>query len=143
MCGRARCTLNPNQVAAAAARNSVRTVDTNRYFHLFFLPTSPNPPFCMLLLQSIYNMTQVCDAQWALKVIMPLKLQFVFVKCSFRPSYNVSPGMYVPVALLRRISTGVEGEKEVQPVVHCMKWGLVPSFTNKNEKPDHYRMVGW
>jgi hypothetical protein len=27
------------------------------------------------------------------------------------------------------------------PVVHYMKWGLVPCFTKKNEKPDHFRMV--
>jgi putative SOS response-associated peptidase YedK len=25
-------------------------------------------------------------------------------------------------------------------VIQCMKWGLVPSFTGKNEKPDHFRM---
>lgn len=26
-------------------------------------------------------------------------------------------------------------------VVHCMKWGLIPSFTKKTDKPDHYKMV--
>lgn len=26
-------------------------------------------------------------------------------------------------------------------VVHCMKWGLIPSFTKKTEKPDHHKMV--
>ena len=26
-------------------------------------------------------------------------------------------------------------------VVHCMKWGLIPSFTKKSDKPDHYKMV--
>lgn len=50
--------------------------------------------------------------------------------------------MYVPVALVRRVNSGEDGE-EVEPVVHCMKWGLVPSFTKKNEKPDHYKMVCW
>lgn len=49
--------------------------------------------------------------------------------------------MYVPVAMVRRINSGGDGEKEVEPVVHCMKWGLVPSFSKKTEKPDHYRMV--
>ncbi|KAJ4818904.1 embryonic stem cell-specific 5-hydroxymethylcytosine-binding protein [Rhynchospora pubera] len=95
MCGRARCTLNPNQVAAACGftgdgggRSSVRTVDVNR----------------------------------------------------FQPSYNVSPGRYVPVATVRRVNSGENGGNEVEPVVHCMKWGLVPSFTKKNEKPDHYKM---
>ncbi|KAI3932901.1 hypothetical protein MKX01_031883 [Papaver californicum] len=41
----------------------------------------------------------------------------------YRPSYNVSPGFYVP-----------------ETVLHCMKWGLIPSFTKTTEKPDHYRM---
>jgi hypothetical protein len=44
---------------------------------------------------------------------------------------------------VRRIGSGEDGEKKVEPVVHCMKWGLVPSFTKKNEKPDHYKMVRW
>lgn len=26
-------------------------------------------------------------------------------------------------------------------VIHCMKWGLIPSFTKKTDKPDHYKMV--
>lgn len=52
----------------------------------------------------------------------------------YRPSYNVSPGSYMPV--VRKENTG----NDRQPVVHCMKWGLVPSFTKKNEKPDHFRM---
>jgi len=25
-------------------------------------------------------------------------------------------------------------------VLQCMRWGLIPSFTKKNEKPDHYKM---
>lgn len=28
-----------------------------------------------------------------------------------------------------------------EPVVHCMRWGLVPNFAKKSEKPDFYRMV--
>ncbi|KAH9305082.1 hypothetical protein KI387_009486, partial [Taxus chinensis] len=52
----------------------------------------------------------------------------------YRPSYNVSPGSYMPVVCKKNMSTGTE------PVVHCMKWGLVPSFTKKNEKPDHFPM---
>ncbi|CAA6659839.1 unnamed protein product [Spirodela intermedia] len=46
----------------------------------------------------------------------------------YRPSYNVSPGQ------------GEEGGGESSPVLVCMKWGLVPSFTKKTDKPDHYRM---
>lgn len=54
--------------------------------------------------------------------------------CRFRPSYNVSPGSYMPV--LRSDDGSSDGV-----AVHCMKWGLVPSFTKKGEKPDHFRMV--
>ncbi|RDX93025.1 Embryonic stem cell-specific 5-hydroxymethylcytosine-binding protein [Mucuna pruriens] len=51
-----------------------------------------------------------------------------------RPAYNVSPGSDVPV-VRREDASDSEGY-----VLHCMKWGLIPSFTKKTEKPDHYRM---
>ncbi|CAN6487172.1 unnamed protein product [Victoria cruziana] len=51
----------------------------------------------------------------------------------YRPSYNVSPGTYLPVV---RKEHGANSE----PVLHSMKWGLVPSFTKKTEKPDHFKM---
>ncbi|KAI4356310.1 hypothetical protein L6164_000342 [Bauhinia variegata] len=84
MCGRARCTLRPDDVPRACHRNSdpVRTVNMDRY----------------------------------------------------RPSYNVSPGYNMPV-VRREDASNSDGH-----VLHCMKWGLIPSFTKKNEKPDHYRM---
>ncbi|KAL2336729.1 hypothetical protein Fmac_011175 [Flemingia macrophylla] len=52
----------------------------------------------------------------------------------YKPSYNVSPGSDVPV-VRREDASNCEGY-----VLHCMKWGLIPSFTKKTEKPDHYRM---
>ncbi|XP_020246882.1 putative peptidase YMR114C [Asparagus officinalis] len=64
----------------------------------------------------------------------------------YRPSYNVAPGAYLPVFRLQRspATSSCVGEAAPAPapgpVVHCMKWGLVPSFTKKMEKPDHYRM---
>lgn len=84
MCGRARCSLRPDDIPRACHLNGrrVRHVDMNRY----------------------------------------------------RPSYNVSPGFSVPV-VRREDEANDEGA-----VLHCMKWGLVPSFTKKTEKPDHYRM---
>ncbi|XP_072974273.1 uncharacterized protein [Typha angustifolia] len=87
MCGRARCTLNPDRVARACdlgdgGDDSIQTYQIDRY----------------------------------------------------RPSYNVSPGAYMPVV---RKEKAAGGEKAV---IHCMKWGLVPSFTKKAEKPDHYKM---
>ncbi|OEL17651.1 hypothetical protein BAE44_0021331 [Dichanthelium oligosanthes] len=62
----------------------------------------------------------------------------------FRPSYNVSPGAYLPVGIMRaQPAAGGDGGREdsgAEPVIQCMKWGLVPSFTGKTEKPDHFRM---
>ncbi|GJX27736.1 embryonic stem cell-specific 5-hydroxymethylcytosine-binding protein [Tanacetum coccineum] len=52
----------------------------------------------------------------------------------YRPAYNVAPGSNVPVV---RRDAGPDGQGAV---VQCMKWGLIPSFTKKNEKPDYYRM---
>ncbi|KAM3382520.1 abasic site processing protein YoqW [Capsicum galapagoense] len=84
MCGRARCTLRPDDFPRACHLNGrrVRHIDMNRY----------------------------------------------------QPSYNVSPGFNVPV-VRREDDLNDDGA-----VVHCMKWGLVPSFTKKTEKPDHYKM---
>ncbi|KAF8006808.1 hypothetical protein BT93_K0962 [Corymbia citriodora subsp. variegata] len=52
----------------------------------------------------------------------------------YRPCYNVSPGWNLPVVRREENSDGDDC------VLHCMKWGLIPSFTKKNEKPDHYKM---
>ncbi|KAL6271099.1 hypothetical protein ACE6H2_028010 [Prunus campanulata] len=52
----------------------------------------------------------------------------------FRPLFNASPGSNLPVV---RREDGADGDGVV---VHCMKWGLIPSFTKKTEKPDHYKM---
>ncbi|KAL4428602.1 hypothetical protein ABPG77_008914 [Micractinium sp. CCAP 211/92] len=49
----------------------------------------------------------------------------------YRPSYNVTPGAATPVV---RVASG--GERQVQ----SMRWGLVPSFTKQDEKPDFWRM---
>ncbi|KAL1566213.1 abasic site processing protein YoqW-like [Salvia divinorum] len=51
----------------------------------------------------------------------------------YRPSYNVAPGFNVPV--VRLDDGGGDGV-----VSHCMKWGLVPSFTKKTDKIDHFKM---
>ncbi|KAK4440968.1 Abasic site processing protein HMCES [Sesamum alatum] len=52
----------------------------------------------------------------------------------YRPSYNVAPGFNVPV-----VRRDEEGDSD-GVVLHCMKWGLIPSFTKKNEKIDHFKM---
>ncbi|CAA0842437.1 Unknown protein [Striga hermonthica] len=52
----------------------------------------------------------------------------------YRPSYNVAPGFNVPV-----VRPDEEGDAN-GVVLHCMKWGLIPSFTKKTEKIDHFRM---
>ncbi|KAJ4847959.1 hypothetical protein Tsubulata_012173 [Turnera subulata] len=53
----------------------------------------------------------------------------------YRPSYNVSPGFNLPV--LRREDGATDGDAYS---IHCMRWGLIPGFTKKTEKPDFYRM---
>lgn len=42
--------------------------------------------------------------------------------------------MNLPV-IRRDVGTNSQGV-----AIHCMKWGLIPSFTKKTEKPDHYKM---
>lgn len=54
----------------------------------------------------------------------------------YRPSNNVSPGFNMPV-VRREDDASAESDGHV---VHCMKWGLIPSFTKKTDKPDHYKM---
>ncbi|KAL4434364.1 hypothetical protein ABPG75_000805 [Micractinium tetrahymenae] len=49
----------------------------------------------------------------------------------YRPSHNVAPGAATPV-----VRVASDGERQVQ----SMRWGLVPSFTKKDEKPDFWRM---
>ncbi|KAL6555597.1 hypothetical protein OROHE_007269 [Orobanche hederae] len=85
MCGRARCTLRPDDFPRACYLNNARPVR-----HL--------------------NMDR------------------------YRPSYNVAPGFNVPV-----VRPDDEGDSN-GVVLHCMKWGLVPSFTKKTEKIDHFKM---
>ncbi|XP_073015054.1 uncharacterized protein [Primulina eburnea] len=84
MCGRARCTLRPDDIPRACHLNGrpVRHFDMDGY----------------------------------------------------RPSYNVAPGFNVPV-----VRRGDDGDGN-GVVLHCMKWGLIPSFTEKTEKPDYFRM---
>ncbi|XP_039046264.1 abasic site processing protein YoqW-like isoform X2 [Hibiscus syriacus] len=54
----------------------------------------------------------------------------------YRPSYNVGPGMNLPVV---RQDDGSNTDGACV-VLHCMKWGLVPSFTKKTDKPDFFKM---
>ena len=49
----------------------------------------------------------------------------------YHPSHNVSPGNATPVVHL---------DKSGHPIIHTMRWGLVPSFTKPTEKPDFWRM---
>ncbi|GMY33730.1 abasic site processing protein HMCES [Fagus crenata] len=58
----------------------------------------------------------------------------------YRPSYNVSPGNHLPV-VRREEGSNADADADADAVVlHCMKWGLIPTFTKKAEKPDHYKM---
>ena len=53
---------------------------------------------------------------------------------AYQPDENVAPGHTTPVLKLG---------KDGLPELHTMTWGLVPSFTKKDTKPDHFRMVGF
>eukprot|EP00803_Ostreobium_quekettii_P008508 evm.model.scf_1254.4 EVM.evm.TU.scf_1254.4 scf_1254:23227-27444(+) len=79
MCGRARCSLAPEDVAKNARVEGDRWRDREKY----------------------------------------------------RPSYNVGPGRWLPI-----VKHAADGGRELQ----TMKWGLVPSFTQKGSLPDHFRM---
>ncbi|KGN44679.1 uncharacterized protein LOC101206083 isoform X1 [Cucumis sativus] len=52
----------------------------------------------------------------------------------FRPLFNASPGSDLPV--VRRDDESSDGGV----VLQCMKWGLIPSFTEKFEKPNYFKM---
>ncbi|XVF72334.1 hypothetical protein PTKIN_Ptkin12aG0113000 [Pterospermum kingtungense] len=54
----------------------------------------------------------------------------------YRPSYNVGPGINLPV-IRRDDGSNSDGDGVV---LHCMKWGLIPSFAKKTDKPDFYKM---
>ncbi|XP_023891332.1 uncharacterized protein LOC112003380 isoform X1 [Quercus suber] len=67
----------------------------------------------------------------------------------YRPSYNVSPGHHLPVVRREQRSSSSSASASASAaaasesdavVVHCMKWGLIPSFTKKFDKPDHFKM---
>jgi putative SOS response-associated peptidase YedK len=51
----------------------------------------------------------------------------------FKKSQNISPGMNVPVAYCA-------GESIESVEIGCMVWGLVPSFTNPEDKPNYFKM---
>jgi len=116
MCGRTRCTLRPDDVPRASHRHTVPTrfLHLDRFISLFSLI---NFKFQFLTFAKSKTVPFCCQI-------------------SYRPSYNVAPGSYIPV--LRRDNEEVVGDGVV---VHCMKWGLVPSFTKKTDKPDFFKMV--
>uniref|UniRef100_A0A0E0HQX5 Embryonic stem cell-specific 5-hydroxymethylcytosine-binding protein n=1 Tax=Oryza nivara TaxID=4536 RepID=A0A0E0HQX5_ORYNI len=111
MCGRARCTLSPSQAARA-----------------FGFPTTT--------LVAGGGTGGGCGGGDAPAVPL-LRMD------RYRPSYNVSPGTYLPVGTVWARPAGYDGGGDMDgevSVIQCMKWGLVPSFTGKKEKPDHFRM---
>ncbi|EGZ30754.1 hypothetical protein PHYSODRAFT_310523 [Phytophthora sojae] len=57
----------------------------------------------------------------------------------YNPVENMGPGRYGPI-LLQRGGTKVEGEHKTKTRLQAMRWGLVPSFTKPNVKPDHFLM---
>uniref|UniRef100_A0A0E0E1V8 Embryonic stem cell-specific 5-hydroxymethylcytosine-binding protein n=1 Tax=Oryza meridionalis TaxID=40149 RepID=A0A0E0E1V8_9ORYZ len=111
MCGRARCTLSPSQAARAFGFPTTTSVAGGGTWGGCGGGDAPAVPL--------------------------LRMD------RYRPSYNVSPGTYLPVGTVRARPAGYDGGGDMDgevSLIQCMKWGLVPSFTGKNEKPDHFRM---
>ena len=126
MCGRSRCTLRADDIPRACYRNnsSVRNLHMDRSV----LTTNHFSSFLLLLLLSI--------------------IILITIIYRYRPSYNVSPGHHLPVVRREQgsssssaASAAAAASESDAVVVHCMKWGLIPSFTKKSDKPDHYKMV--
>ncbi len=63
---------------------------------------------------------------------------------AFRPHYNAFPGCALPVVYRPRSSsssaTGAATATFADPVLRDMRWGLTPSFTEPDSKPDFFRM---
>ena len=59
----------------------------------------------------------------------------------YRPSYNASPGSNLAVVRRDDAASGAGASGGDGYAIHCMKWGLIPGFTKKSEKPDFYKMV--
>ncbi|KAE8906433.1 hypothetical protein PF005_g10859 [Phytophthora fragariae] len=57
----------------------------------------------------------------------------------YNPVENMGPGRYGPI-LLQRGGAKVGGEEKMKTRLQAMRWGLVPSFTKPNAKPDHFLM---
>lgn len=57
----------------------------------------------------------------------------------YNPVENMGPGRYGPI-MLQQGGTKVETEKKAMTRLQAMRWGLVPSFTKANAKPDHFLM---
>ena len=59
----------------------------------------------------------------------------------YRPSYNSSPGSNLAVVRRDDTGSGAGANGGEGYAIHCMKWGLIPSFTKQSEKPDFFKMV--
>lgn len=139
MCGRARCTLSPSQAARAFGFPTTTLVAGGGTGGGCGGGDAPAVPLLRM------DRQEGSFEVWG----HPAQLYFanheiLVVRCRYRPSYNVSPGTYLPVGTVRARPAGYDGGGDMDgevSVIQCMKWGLVPSFTGKNEKPDHFRMV--
>lgn len=58
----------------------------------------------------------------------------------YRPSYNASPGSNLAVVRRDDTGSGAGANGEEGYAIHCMRWGLIPSFTKQSEKPDFFKM---
>lgn len=62
------------------------------------------------------------------------------ISTHYVPSYNISPGKYLPVIIRNRKDQNGGHSDDYVELLAC-KWGLVPNFTSKTaEKVDHFKM---
>ncbi|GAX82289.1 hypothetical protein CEUSTIGMA_g9718.t1 [Chlamydomonas eustigma] len=80
---------------------------------------------CSLTRQQLSNTSKVPADHWSQDL-----------NC-FQPSNNITPGRWLPVMRMAYDPNASFGE---EPLLCAMKWGLIPSWTQTNEKHDHWKM---
>ena len=114
MCGRSR-TLRADDIARACHYSNhgngppLLTFNVDQLVSVFLSST-----FAAFLLYMLLN-----DTEYS-------------ITFRYHPSYNVSPGHNLPVVHREQGSaSAAASDADDDGVVHCMKWGLIPTFTKK------------
>ncbi|KAL3677848.1 hypothetical protein R1sor_020804 [Riccia sorocarpa] len=137
MCGRARSTLAAETVGRAAGfRNPLRTVDADRYRPSY--NAAPGRYMPVVRYTQGGGVTGQDGRQQAAGAATEEEPRQHAGTAAVEVSGQQASGEVSTEAVASRQQASGEVSKE--PVVQFMKWGLVPSYTKKNETPDHYMM---